>query len=50
MCKCGLSKDWHTKKYLDLNNDKDLVSYFNEALERRDKIDSLEQDEEDYKD
>ena len=38
------------EKYSDFNNDEDLVSYFNEVLERRDQINTLEQDEEDYKD
>ena len=35
-------------KYQDLDKDEDLVSYFNEVLERRDMIDSLEQDEKDF--
>ena len=35
-------------KYQDFDNDEDLVSYFNEVLERRDMIDSLEQDERDF--
>ena len=61
MCKCGLAKEKEShitshscpvysdirSKYVDFNNDEDLVSFFNEVLERRDKIDSLEQDERD---
>ena len=35
-------------KYQDFNVDEDLVSYYNEVLERRDLIDSIEQDERDY--
>ena len=64
MCLCGLSKEKEIhitsencpvysdirEKYSDFNNDEDLVSYFNEVLERRDQINTLEQDEEDYKD
>jgi hypothetical protein len=64
MCKCGLSKEKEIhitsgncpvysdirERYSDFNNDEDLVSYFNEVLERRDQINTLEQDEEDYKD
>ena len=35
-------------KYHDSYKDEDLMSYFNEVLERRDMIDSLEQDERDF--
>ena len=64
MSKCGLFKEKESHitsqncpvysdiwdKYSDFKNDEDLVSYFNEVLERRDKINTLEQDEEDYMD
>ena len=36
------------KKYLDFNNDEDLVSYFDEVLKRRDLIESMEEDKEDF--
>ena len=60
MCKCGLfkEKERHSKncpvysdiwdKYSDFKNNKDLVSFYIEVLERRDKINTLE--EEDYMD
>ena len=62
MCKCGLSreKELHItsnqcpiysdirQKYSDFSRDEDLVSYFDEVLERRDLIDSMERDERDY--
>ena len=37
-------------KYQDFDRDEDLVSYFNEVLERRDMIDSMEKDEKNEKD
>ena len=36
------------QKYNDFSRDEDLVSYFDEVLERRDLIESMEQDERDY--
>ena len=36
------------EKYLDFNNDEDLVSYFDKVLERRDLIESMEEDKEDF--
>ena len=38
------------KKYLNFDNDEDLVLYFDEVLERRDLIDSMERDEIDFND
>ena len=62
MCICGQSKEKEghitsgqcpiysdiREKYLDFNNDEDLVSYFDEVLERRDLIESIEEDEEEF--
>ena len=62
MCKCGLSreKEIHItseqcpiyadirKKYSGFSKNEDLVSYFDEVLERRDLIESMEQDKRDY--
>ena len=59
LCRCGKhrEKEIHLtsrdcpvyndlrEKYSDLDNDEDLVSYFQEVLERRDAIDQLEEDE-----
>ena len=64
MCKCGLSKEQEKhitsgqcpvysdirEKYEDFKNDEDLVSYFDEVLDRRDRIEAMEQDERDYYD
>ena len=64
MCKCGLSKEKEAhitsgqcpiysdirEKYTDFEKDEDLVSYFDEVLERRGQIETLEQDEDDFKD
>ena len=36
------------EKYSDFSKDEDLVSYFDEVLERRDLIEAMEQDERDY--
>ena len=62
MCKCEKSKEKEKhitsyncpvysdirSKYQNFDKDEDLVSYFNEVLERRDMIDSLEQDKKDF--
>ena len=62
MCKCENSKEKEKHitsydcpvysdiraKYPDFDRDEDLVSYFNEVLERRDMIDSMEKDEKDF--
>ena len=62
MCKCEKSKEKEKHitsyscpvyadiraNYQDFNEDEDLVAYFNQVLERRDMIDSLEQDEKDF--
>ena len=62
MCKCEKSKEKEKHitsydcpvysdiraKYPDFDKDDDLVSYFNEVLERRDMIDSMEKDEDDF--
>ena len=64
MCMCGLSKEKEVhitsgkcpiysdirEKYTDFDKDEDLVSYFNEVLERRGQIETLEQDENDFED
>ena len=61
LCRCGIQreKEIHItsqdcpvyndlrEKYTDLDNDEDLVRYFQEVLERRDAIDQLEEDEKD---
>ena len=61
MCKCGISKEKEKQitssyfpvysdirgEYQGFDKDDDLVSYFNRVLDRRDKIDALEQDERD---
>ena len=61
MCKCGLSREREihttseqcpiyadiTGKYSDLSKVEDLVSYFDEVLERRDLIEAMEQDKRD---
>ena len=62
MCQCGISKE--KEKHLTSENcpvysdiraqfqgfekDEDLVSYFNQVLERRDRLNALEQDETDF--
>ena len=62
MCKCDKSKEKEKHitsfncpvyadiraNYQDFNEDQDLVAYFNQVLERRDRIDSMERDEEDF--
>ena len=64
MCKCGLAKEKEAhitsgqypiysdipEKYTEFDEDEDLVSYFDEVLERRGQIETLEQDEDDFKD
>ena len=58
MCKCDKSKEKEKHiisfncpvyadiraNYQDFNEDQDLVAYFNQVLESRDRIDSMEQD------
>ena len=60
MCGESREKEKHIKSYdcpvysdiradfTNFDKDEDLVSYFNEVLERRDMIDSMEKDEKDF--
>ena len=62
MCKCGISKEKEThitsencpvysdirEQFQGFEKDEDLVSYFNQVLERRDRLDILDQDEIDF--
>ena len=61
MCYCGLAKEKEKhitsencpvysdirKQFQGFEKDEDLVSYFNQVLERRDRLETLEQDERD---
>ena len=62
MCKCLLSKEKEAhltsqhcpvysdirEKYSNFDNDEELVAYFDEVLERREVIETLEQNERDF--
>ena len=62
MCKCGISKEKEKhitsencpvysdirEQFQGFEKDEDLVSYFNQVLERCDRLDILEQDEIDF--
>ena len=62
MCRCGLSKEKELhitsgncpvysdirEKYTDLDNDEELVAYFDDVLERRELLDAMEKDEQDF--
>ena len=64
MCICGQSKEKEghitsgqcpiysdiREKYLDFNNDEDLVSYFDEVLKRRELIQSMDEDKRGFDD
>ena len=62
MCRYGLSKEKELhitsgnypvysdirEKYTDLDQDEELVAYFDELLERRELLDAMEKDEQDF--
>ena len=62
MCRCGLSKENELhitsgncpvysdirEKYTDLENDEELVAYFDDVLERRELLDAMEKDKQDF--